>query len=82
MTVEQAVTLIAAVGAFIVSITGAFISIYNATHIAQVHTLVNSMAARTESLQRALGRAEGFTVADALTPVPGPEAVAPGPTPP
>lgn len=59
LTVTEAVTLMAAVGAFVVAITGAFVSVWNAIHLAQVHTLVNSMATRTEALQRDLGRAEG-----------------------
>ena len=59
MSVAEAVTLIAAVGAFVVAITGAFVSVWNAIHIAQVHVIVNSQATKFEDLQRRIGYEQG-----------------------
>jgi len=60
MTVTEAATLIVAVSGLVVAVGTAFVGVWNAVHLAQVHTLVNSMATRTESLQRALGHAQGI----------------------
>lgn len=60
MTVAEAVTLIAAVGAFIVSVSGAMVSVHNALQVRQVHKIVNSQASKFEELQRRLGHAEGL----------------------
>jgi len=59
MTVAEAVTLIASVGAFVVAVTGAFVSVWNAIHIGQVHTIVNSQSTKFEELQRRVGYGEG-----------------------
>jgi len=59
MTVTEAVTLIAACGAFLVSTAAAFVSVWNAVHLGQVHTIVNSQATKFEEMSRSLGHAEG-----------------------
>ena len=59
MTVAEAVTLIAAVGGFLVATAGAFVSVWNAVHVSQVHTAVNGQAARFEMLAKQAGFAEG-----------------------
>jgi len=70
MTVAEAVTLIAAVGAFVVAIAGAFVSVWNAIHIGQVHTIVNSQSTKFEELQRRVGYGEGEAAEIARKKVP------------
>jgi hypothetical protein len=70
VTVAEAVTLIAALGAFLVAAAGAFVSVWNAIHLAQVHTIVNSQATKFELLATRAGFAEGVsaTSSPATTP--------------
>lgn len=49
----------AAAGALAVSVAGAFVSVWNAIHIGQVHRVVNGQAAKFESLAKQAGFAEG-----------------------
>lgn len=46
MTVAEAATLIAAVSAAVASLAASAIAIYNAVHVARLHTLVNGMSKR------------------------------------
>jgi hypothetical protein len=59
VTVPEAVTLLAAVGSLIVATCGAFVSVWNAVHLASVHTIVNSQATKFEALAKQAGFAEG-----------------------
>lgn len=71
MTIPEVITLLAACGAFVGVVATAFVSIWNAVHLAQVHTLVNSQSVRMEALSARAGYAEG-QVAGALPAPIGP----------
>ena len=73
MTVSEAVTLIAATGAFIVAAAGAFVSVWNAVHIQQVHVIVNSQAKKFEALARQAGFAEGTRADIKIAPTDPPD---------
>lgn len=60
MTVAEAVTLIGAITAAVVSIVTAFAQLRQGAKLDRVHTAVNGQSVRMELLASAAGRAEGL----------------------
>lgn len=70
MSVQEAVTLIAALTAAVVSTVGALTAWRNAGQLNAVHTIVNSQATKFEALAQKAGFAEGTAASVGSLPTP------------